>query len=121
MPEDRILKCGECNQDFVFTAGEQEFYAQRGFSQDPKRCKNCREQRKSRSRPDSGASPRRSSGPIVENRSFPVEARGGTRAPREMFDAVCATCGTATQVPFRPTAGRPVYCRECYGGGRRGP
>lgn len=39
---------------------------------------------------------------------------GGFGGPREMFDAVCADCGKQTQVPFRPTEGRPVYCRDCF-------
>ncbi len=39
---------------------------------------------------------------------------GGRDVPREMHDAVCADCGKKTQVPFKPSAGRPVYCRDCY-------
>lgn len=88
MYEDKILICADCGKEFVWTAGEQEFYAERGFTNEPKRCPECRKARK--------------------------EARGGGRGERVMYDAVCARCGKACKVPFQPTEDRPVYCSECF-------
>jgi len=93
MYTDKTLVCKDCGNEFVFTAGEQEFYAEKGFQNEPTRCKACRQARKA-SR----------------------HAAGGTR---EMFDAVCAECGKPTKVPFQPREDRPVYCSECYAA-RRG-
>ena len=86
--QDRTLTCKECGAEFTFTASEQEFYAEKGFQNDPARCPECRAARK--------------------------QQRNSARGPREMFDVVCANCGAETQVPFRPTNDRPVYCRDCY-------
>lgn len=85
MFEDKTLVCKDCGAEFVFTAGEQEFYAEKGFQNEPVRCKACRSARKSQ--------------------------RGGER---EMFDAICADCGQPTKVPFQPRNDRPVYCSECF-------
>ena len=85
MYEDKVLICKECNNEFVFTAGEQEFYAEKGFVNEPQRCKACRDKRKA-----------------------------ALKAPREMHDAVCAQCGKECQVPFEPKEDRPVYCSECF-------
>jgi len=93
--EDKTLTCSDCSAAFVFTAGEQEAFAQRGYENTPKRCPTCREARRS-TRPSTGGG------------GF----GGSTR--REMFPAVCAQCGQATQVPFQPREGRPVYCSACY-------
>ena len=111
--QDKTLTCADCGQPFVFTAGEQEFYERKGFREIPKRCKPCRESRKMR-RADSPGNGHRS-----ESRG---EANGNTasRGPRELYDAVCARCGQPTRVPFRPMAGRPVYCRDCYAAQRAG-
>ncbi|MHC1759563.1 MAG: zinc-ribbon domain containing protein [Negativicutes bacterium] len=89
--EDRTLKCKDCGKDFVFTSGEQQFYAEKGFENEPVRCKDCRDVRK-RSRDGGGAS----------------------AGPREMYDAVCAQCGAETQVPFKPRNDRPILCRDCF-------
>ena len=85
MFEDITLKCKECGQDFVFTAGEQEFYAEKGFQNQPQRCRDCRQARKN-----------------------------AVKAPRELFDAVCAKCGKPAKIPFQPSDDRPVYCSECF-------
>jgi CxxC-x17-CxxC domain-containing protein len=85
MYEDKVLICKECNNEFVFTAGEQEFYAEKGFVNEPQRCKACRDKRKA-----------------------------ALKGPREMHDAVCAQCGKECQVPFEPKEDRPVYCSECF-------
>lgn len=90
MYEDKTLTCRECGAEFVFSASEQEFYAEKGFQNEPGRCPSCRAARKQRT--------------------------GGSsdRPQREMHDAICAGCGVETQVPFRPSGDRPVYCRDCY-------
>lgn len=88
MYEDKTLICKECGAEFVFTAGEQEFYAEKGFTNEPQRCKSCRDARKN--------------------------ARGAAGGTREMFDAVCAECGKECKVPFKPSNDRPVYCSECF-------
>lgn len=85
MYEDKTLVCKDCGNEFVFTAGEQEFYAERGFQNEPQRCKACRDARKQDS-----------------------------RAPRKMFVAVCAECGGEAKIPFQPSDDRPVYCSDCF-------
>jgi len=85
MYEDKTLICKDCGKEFVFTAGEQEFYAEKGFENEPQRCKECRVARKAQ-----------------------------IRESRTMHDAVCAECGKACQVPFEPKDDRPVYCSECF-------
>src|SRR3990170_4459205 len=89
---DKTLTCRECGQQFTFTASEQEFFAQKGFTNEPSRCPGCRAAR----------------------RSSRGESTYSSRQDREMFDAVCAQCGKATQVPFQPRGDRPVYCSDCY-------
>ena len=85
MYEDKTVVCKECGSEFVFTAGEQEFYAERGFQNEPQRCKACRDARKN-----------------------------ATRPARELFTTTCAKCGKEAKVPFQPSNDRPVYCSECY-------
>jgi CxxC-x17-CxxC domain-containing protein len=85
---DRVLKCSECSAEFVFTAGEQMFFADKGFKNEPKRCKACKSKRAE------GAS------------------SGGFQ--RSETKTTCSQCGKETTVPFKPTQGRPVYCRECF-------
>ena len=85
MFQDKTLICKECGSEFVFTAGEQEKKKKKGFENEPQRCKSCRDARKA-----------------------------GGRAPREMFEAVCASCGKTCKVPFKPREDRPVYCSECF-------
>jgi CxxC-x17-CxxC domain-containing protein len=95
--EDKLIKCVDCGEEFPFTAGEQAFYREHGLTHAPTRCKRCRETRKggrSEARPPRGERP-----PGRE---------------REMHSAVCSECGAETQVPFAPTSGRPIYCRDCF-------
>lgn len=82
---DRSLTCAECGATFVFTAGEQKFFADKGFKNDPKRCKQCKAQRYSKK------------GQAVET------------------SVTCAQCGVKTTVPFMPRQNRPVFCRACFG------
>ena len=85
MYQDITLKCKDCGEEFVFTAGEQEFYAEKGFQNQPQRCKTCRDARKN-----------------------------AGKTPREMFVTTCANCGKEAKVPFQPNSDRPVYCSECF-------
>ncbi len=87
---DQNLTCRDCGAPFVFTVSEQQFFAEKGFSNAPSRCTTCREARKA-------------------NR-----VEGYRSGQREMFPAVCAQCGKDTQVPFQPRGDRPVYCSDCY-------
>ncbi|HEX8950510.1 MAG TPA: zinc-ribbon domain containing protein [Polyangia bacterium] len=115
--QDRPLQCLDCKNEFIFTAGEQEFYERKGFKEIPKRCKPCRDARKTR-RGDSGANGSGGGNGYGGNGNGNGGEPNGNRAPRgdrEMFDATCAACGAPARVPFRPAAGRPVYCRDCYG------
>ena len=86
---DKQIQCVECGNDFTFTAAEQEFFAQKGYTNEPKRCQSCRQARK-------------------------AERGGGARANLQKYPATCAQCGKETEVPFEPRQGRPVYCSACY-------
>ncbi len=85
MYEDKTLVCKDCGAEFVFTAGEQEFYAEKGFENEPSRCKECR-----------------------------IARKNSIRQNREMHTAICADCGKEAQVPFEPKEDRAVYCSECF-------
>jgi len=98
MYQDKTLTCRDCSQEFIFTAGEQEFYAEKGFDNEPTRCKDCRSTRKA-------GRPRRG----------PGGGGGNGRGDRQMFSVVCDDCGNETEVPFRPSQDRPVYCKDCFG------
>jgi len=102
--QDRAIQCLDCKNEFIFTAGEQEFYERKGFREVPKRCKPCRDSRKNK----------RDGGNGNGHGGYEADGNRGARPPRQMFDAVCASCGAAAKVPFQPQSGRPVYCRECY-------
>src|SRR6476660_3176226 len=104
---DRTIVCRDCGQEFVFTAGEQAFYQERGYT-DPMRCPSCRAARKAQR--NSGGDSYSSSG----GGSSYGGGGGYSSGPRQMYPAVCSACGKETEVPFQPTAGKPVYCRECF-------
>jgi CxxC-x17-CxxC domain-containing protein len=87
--QDKVLKCADCGAEFIFTSGEQTFFADKGFRHEPKRCKSCKSAR------SAGGAP-------------------AGNAPRSETRAICSQCGKETTVPFKPTQGRPVYCRECF-------
>ena len=89
--EDKTLECADCGVSFVFSAEEQEFFASKGYTNEPKRCPACRQARKTER---------------YGNSSF--------RPQRQMFPAICAECGKDTEVPFEPREGRPVYCSDCF-------
>lgn len=88
MFQDKTLTCRDCGKDFCFTAGEQEFYAEKGFENIPTRCKDCRIAKKNQSRDGNGV--------------------------RERYSATCAECGKEAIIPFKPKDDRPVYCSECF-------
>jgi CxxC-x17-CxxC domain-containing protein len=109
MPQsDRTLTCRQCGLSFVFTAGEQSFYATRGLTNEPTRCSKCRSAR--RATGGSAAAPPLSEGYVHYG---PFASFGG-RTPRQMHPATCATCGQMTEVPFAPKGDRPVLCSECF-------
>jgi len=93
---DRILICSDCHGEFVFTAGEQLFFHDKQFKNDPKRCKPCKSRRSGLSAAANGT------GPAAAGLS-----RTETRTE-------CSECGVQTTVPFKPTQGRPVLCRQCF-------
>lgn len=102
--QDQTLTCADCSGSFIFTAGEQQFYAEKGFANTPKRCNDCRSKKRaqSRVRPSrAGDGPSRVSG----------SHRGGDR-PR--FPAVCSRCGSSFDAPFQPKPDRPILCRSCF-------
>ena len=119
MYSDKNLTCADCGQEFVFTASEQDFYAQRGFTE-PRRCPSCRASRKAAR----NAGGRRIVRRLRRRRRLLCRRLrvAGTaaatarrdRGPREMFTATCSNCGKEAQVPFRPTSGKPVYCSDCF-------
>ncbi len=104
--EDKNIECSDCGEEFVHSAEDQERYAERGFTNEPKRCRDCREKRKAQNTGGRGGGGRSQGGG--------GGGYGGGRPARESYDAVCAECGNATTVPFKPTQGRPVYCRDCF-------
>ena len=116
--EDKTLTCADCGQEFVFTAREQEFYAQKGFT-DPRRCPSCRQSRKA-ARAAQGGDYSYGGGSSYGGSSYGSyggSSYGGdysSRPPREMFTATCSNCGNEAKVPFRPTNGKPVYCSDCF-------
>ncbi len=87
--EDKNLTCTDCSATFIFSADDQSYHAEKGYQNEPKRCPDCR-------------SARRSGGGY------------GGGGSREMHPAVCAQCGKDTEVPFRPSGDRPVYCSDCF-------
>jgi len=103
---DRTLTCRDCGQPFTFTAGEQAFYQERGYSE-PQRCPSCRAARKAQR-----ASEGYESGGYGGRSSYSSGGHGGGN--RQMYPAICSNCGKETEVPFQPTPGKPVYCRECF-------
>jgi CxxC-x17-CxxC domain-containing protein len=102
---DRSLNCVDCGVEFIHSAADQEFYTQKGFASDPKRCASCRASR--RAARDAGYDVRDIGGP----RGY---ERGDERPTREYFAVICSSCGNQAQVPFKPRMDRPVYCSDCF-------
>jgi len=91
--KDKTLECSDCGSEFTFSVEDQEFFQSKGYTNEPKRCPECRQARKAQRYGNGGDS---------------------YRSPRQMFPAVCADCGKETEVPFEPRGDRPVYCSDCY-------
>ena len=89
--QEKLLECSDCGATFTFSVEEQEFFQSKGYVNEPKRCPECRQARKSER---------------YGNSSY------GSR--RQMFPATCAECGKNTEVPFEPRGDKPVYCSDCY-------
>ncbi|MCH8865014.1 MAG: zinc-ribbon domain containing protein [Chloroflexi bacterium] len=89
--QEKSLQCSDCSTTFTFSVEDQEFYQSKGFTNEPKRCPECRQARK-------------------------AERGGGSSygAPRQMFPVTCAECGKSTEVPFQPRGDKPVYCSDCF-------
>jgi CxxC-x17-CxxC domain-containing protein len=98
--QDKSIQCSDCGANFTFSAEEQELFDSRGYTNDPKRCPSCRQARKARQYGNNGSS--------YSNDSY------GYRPSRQMFPVKCSECGRDTEVPFKPSSGRPVYCSDCY-------
>jgi len=92
---DKALVCRDCGEEFLFTDREQEFFAEKGFTNEPSRCPDCRKAKKQNSRRGGG---------FGQN----------SRQERKLYPAVCAECGESTEVPFKPSGEKPVYCRQCF-------
>lgn len=106
--DDKNIVCSDCGEEFVHSATDQQRYAERGFANEPKRCPQCREKRKATGGGGGG-------GGGGGSRSYGGRGGGsGGGGSREMYDVTCAGCGKPTQVPFKPTGSRPVYCRDCF-------
>jgi CxxC-x17-CxxC domain-containing protein len=104
---DERLTCTDCGAEFTFSAGEQEFFATKGFQNKPNRCPDCRAARKSQR--GGGSAPRGGNG----GGSRYGGAAGGGGA-REMYAVTCSACGQTAEVPFQPRGDKPVYCRDCF-------
>ena len=91
--KDKTLECSDCGSEFTFSVEDQEFFQSKGYTNEPKRCPECRQARKAQRYANDGY---------------------GYRPSRQMFPAVCADCGKKTEVPFEPRQDRPVYCSDCY-------
>ncbi|NNM84733.1 MAG: hypothetical protein HKL96_03110 [Phycisphaerales bacterium] len=121
--EDKSITCVDCGAEFTFTAEEQQRFAERGYTNEPKRCKTCRDARKAQQGDSGGRGGRgfSSRGGSGGGGGGAGGSRGGySSGPRQMFPATCATCGQPTEVPFKPSGNRPVYCRDCFQSQRAG-
>jgi CxxC-x17-CxxC domain-containing protein len=98
--QNKSIQCADCGTTFTFSAEDQEFFRSKGYTNQPKRCPECRQARKAERYDDGGNSYKNSTSGYIPG--------------RQMHPAVCADCGRATSVPFEPRQGRPVYCGDCY-------
>jgi CxxC-x17-CxxC domain-containing protein len=102
---DRTLTCVDCGSDFIHSADDQQYYAEKGFSSEPKRCVSCRASRRQAREGGSTYGAQDLGGPRGYERSSPN---------REYFAVLCSECGNQAQVPFKPRMDRPVYCSDCF-------
>jgi CxxC-x17-CxxC domain-containing protein len=92
---DKSLTCADCGTSFTFSADDQAYHQQKGFTNEPRRCPSCRSAKQAERNGGSGYS-------------------GGYGGQREMFSATCSQCGKEAQVPFQPRGDKPVYCSDCF-------
>ena len=99
--QDRPIRCVDCNENFIWTAGEQVFFHDKGLKNEPKRCKPCKQ---------------------AKNERLAAIAAAQSSGVRQRIEVSvqCAQCGQQTTVPFYPSQGRPVYCRSCFLAGKSG-
>lgn len=107
MYTDESLSCIDCSREFTFTAGEQQFFASKGFQNKPNRCPDCRNARKAQRNAGGGGGGGSYAG-------AGGNGGGGGGRQREMYQAVCSQCGQTAEVPFQPRGDKPVYCRDCF-------
>ncbi|MGN6367400.1 MAG: CxxC-x17-CxxC domain-containing protein [Phycisphaerae bacterium] len=119
--EDKTIVCVDCGAEFTFSADEQQRFAERGFTNEPKRCKTCRDAKKAQQGGGGGGygGGGGGRGGYGGGGGRGGYGGGGDRGPRQMFPATCASCGKPTEVPFKPSGSRPVYCRDCFQAQRR--
>ena len=98
--KDKTLECSDCGSEFTFSVEDQEFFQSRGYTNEPKRCPECRQARKTQR--------------YVSGGNGYSNSRYGYGSSRQMYPAVCADCGKETEVPFQPRQDRPVYCSDCF-------
>ena len=91
--QDKSIQCSDCGATFTFTAGEQDFFQSKGYTNEPRRCPSCRQTRKTERNGNNSS---------------------GYGQRRQMFPVKCAQCGKDTEVPFEPRGDKPVYCSDCY-------
>ena len=129
---DKTIVCSDCQAEFTHSAEDQQRYAERGFTHEPKRCATCRASRKTSGGGGGGGGGYSGGGGGGGGRGFGGGGGGrggygggggggyggggggGDRGPKQLFNATCADCGKETQVPFKPSGNRPVYCRDCF-------
>ena len=101
--QDRMLNCVECGNSFVFSVDDQQYHAEKGYANEPKRCVDCRRARRSSFNRGGGGG------------GFGGGGGGfGGGGSRQTYAINCAQCGKEDEVPFRPTGTRPVYCYDCF-------
>ncbi|MFN8532938.1 MAG: zinc-ribbon domain containing protein [Dehalococcoidia bacterium] len=111
---DKTLTCRDCGSAFLFTVGEQEFYASKGFTHEPTRCRDCRSKRR-------GADGGYGGGGTYSTGYSGSSSYSTSGSRREMFSATCSNCGKEARVPFQPRSDKPVYCSDCFESHRSAP
>ncbi len=98
---DKTLTCADCGTSFIFSAEDQAFHQEKGFTNEPRRCQSCRAAKRAERNDGSSYSGSTSYG-------------GGYGGQREMYSATCSQCGKEAKVPFQPRGDKPVYCSDCF-------
>ena len=114
MTPDQMINCADCNQEFVYSEQEQQLFAERGFTNPPKRCLECRKKRRANRRPPGGGGGGGRGGPRRGGGGGGGGFGGPPRGDRPKFNITCNACGRDATVPFKPTPGKSVFCPDCY-------